>query len=218
MLPPLFRKRQIYFPTLLGWLVLLLFISAPLLLLLRQLGGFLSEQSPVGSGALVIEGWVDRAGFANAVKLYREKHYALLLTTGGPYFLDCERDDPLYRDQVAKLAAANGLKPGELVVIRVPDAPVDRTFRAGIERRRWLQSQTPLLTHVDVLSEGPHARRTRILYERALGDAYVVGIIAAAPAYDLQHWWRSSEGARHVMSEAFAWAWVACCYRPEEGL
>jgi hypothetical protein len=70
---------------------------------------------------------------------------------------------------------------------------------------------------LDVHSLGPHARRSRWLYQRAFGDAVAVGVIAAVPrSYDPAAWWRSSDGARTVLSELAGWVWVRLIFDPGE--
>ena len=49
----------------------------------------------------------------------------------------------------------------------------------------------------------------------AFGSRVAVGILAAAPRrYDLDHWWRSSEGAKAVLGELLSLAWTKCCFWP----
>jgi hypothetical protein len=55
---------------------------------------------------------------------------------------------------------------------------------------------------VNIITVGPHARRTRLLYQRAIGDKVPIGIIALSrDDYDPQRWWRSSTGLREVIGE-----------------
>jgi hypothetical protein len=81
--------------------------------------------------------------------------------------------------------------------------------------RQWAEASGTPVESVDVYSLGPHARRSRWLYQQAFGDAVAVGVIAAAPrAYDPAVWWRSSDGARAVLSELAAWLWVRTFFYP----
>ena len=62
---------------------------------------------------------------------------------------------------------------------------------------------------INVLTQDVHARRTRLLFQRALGERATVGIIAVSnPDYDAGHWWRYSEGVRDVISEAIAYLYA----------
>ena len=56
---------------------------------------------------------------------------------------------------------------------------------------------------------GPHARRSRLLYEEALGGEFKIGIIALADRrFDPEHWWRSSEGVRAVVDDTVAYLYA----------
>ena len=81
--------------------------------------------------------------------------------------------------------------------------------------RQWLEATRRHVASLDVLTQGPHARRSREMYRIALGNGIRVGSIAAPPQdYDLAHWWRHSGGARDVMTEAVGYAWMVCCFWP----
>ena len=67
------------------------------------------------------------------------------------------------------------------------------------------------LSATNVATQGPHARRSRWLYQKAFGDSCVVGIIALRNLeYDPAQWWRTSEGVREVIGESLAYL-LKCC-------
>ena len=100
--------------------------------------------------------------------------------------------------------------PSDLVVTTSSDeAQRDRTFHAAMAVKRWLQDQGFRTASIDVVTIGPHARRSRLLYESALGSEVNVGIIAVEdPRFDPKHWWRSSVGVRTVIDESIAYLYV----------
>ena len=68
---------------------------------------------------------------------------------------------------------------------------------------------------VDVFTLGAHARRSRLLFEKALGDEVAMGVIAAPDqTYDQDHWWRSSNGVRTVLSELIAYLYAVIFFHP----
>jgi hypothetical protein len=90
--------------------------------------------------------------------------------------------------------------------------------------RDWLRTNDPGEKCINVLTEDTHARRTRLLFQEALGKEPRVGIIAVPnPDYDANHWWRYSEGVRGVIDESIAYAyakfffWPASPQAPREG-
>ncbi len=196
-------------PVLLGMLVI---VFSGMTFGVRSLGRFLSPTEPVGRGALLIEGWVSREQFGQAIALYKEGGYTLLLTTGGPFFLDCDRDDVAYVAQVAKLATSSGLNPADLHVVRVPRVTEDRTRAAAIATARWLKSRSDQSKSVDVVSVGPHTRRSWVVYREILEPTGIaVGAVAVSPDYDINAWWSQSAGVKAVVSEALGWFWEVCC-------
>ena len=83
----------------------------------------------------------------------------------------------------------------------------------------WLQSQGRHITSLNLVTEGPHARRSRLLYEKAFGNYVWIGIVALDdPAYDPEHWWRSSEGVREVLFEGIAYFYVRLFFSPPKSL
>ena len=60
-----------------------------------------------------------------------------------------------------------------------------------------------------VATQWPYARRSRLLYQKAFGDSYMVGIIALRNLeYDPAHWWRTSEGGREVIGESIVYLYA----------
>ncbi len=85
------------------------------------------------------------------------------------------------------------------------EVEVDETFIGGKARNM----------HKDV-----HARRTCLLFQKALGHDVAVGVIAVTnPDYDASHWWRYSEGVKDVFAEsvAYIYARLLFFYPPDSG-
>jgi hypothetical protein len=73
----------------------------------------------------------------------------------------------------------------------------------------WLHSHGVTETNFNVISLGPHSRRSRLLFEKALGRDCRVGVTTVEEeGYDARRWWQSSEGVRTVLDEMIAY-WYA---------
>jgi len=73
--------------------------------------------------------------------------------------------------------------------------------------------------NINVLTEGAHARRTRLLYQKAFGRNVTVGIIAVSnPDYDPKQWWRYSDGVREVTGERIAYIYAKFFFFPSASL
>ena len=93
----------------------------------------------------------------------------------------------------------------------------DRTYGSAVALRNWFRDHNMAVSGIDVVTEDVHARRTRLLFEKALGKNVVVGIIAVPnPDYDWRRWWSYSEGVKGVGSEALAYAYARLFFYPSE--
>jgi uncharacterized SAM-binding protein YcdF (DUF218 family) len=91
----------------------------------------------------------------------------------------------------------------------------DRTYAAAVALREWFREHDIAAKSLNVLTENVHARRTRLLFQKALGDDVLVGIIAVPnPDYDSKHWWRYSEGVKGVISEGAAYIYARLFFHP----
>ena len=72
---------------------------------------------------------------------------------------------------------------------------------------------------LNVLTEIVHARRSQLLFSKALGPEISVGIIAIPnPDYDARRWWRSSEGLKDLFSESLGCFYARFFCRPSKDL
>jgi len=206
----------VWAPTLPGWGLL----AGSLALALAGLGlgvpRYLAQTDPVGRGLLVVEGWLPAEAVEGAVEAYRRGGYELFVMTGGPIEEEiCPPGHATYAERGAGLARGFGLRDDDLAVVPAPASAQERTFRSAVSLRQWAEASGRTVSALDVYSYGTHARRSRWLFQRAFGDGVEVGVIAAAPSrYEPAAWWRTSEGARAVLSETAAWAWVQLLFDP----
>ena len=219
----LFRRRTVWLPTWQGGLLIGLLVAATLVFAARHAVGFLALSEPApgrdhtGARTLVVEGWLDRPDLDQAAAIVRRGRYALVLTTGGP--VPAGFDDPArwssYAERAASHLRVNTPAGTRITAIPAPDSAQDRTFLSAVMLREWAKRNGAVLEAVDLVSAGVHARRSRRLYQAALGPEVAVGILATAPAeYDPERWWASSTGAKTVLGETIALAWTVCCFHP----
>ncbi len=213
--PKLLRRRELLLPTAWGWALLIALAAGGGWLGVHGLYDFLAPNDPVGHGFLVVEGWVNDDGLAEAIRLWRTGDYTRIVTTGGPI----ERYASLYpTDNYAEQAAGylrlHGVAARDIAIVPAPASTRERTFVAAVALREWNTASGAERTF-DILSEGPHARRTWSLYRTAFGDGFEIGIRSVAPTlYAPDAWWKSSAGTKDVVTEAIAWVWVTCFFDP----
>jgi uncharacterized SAM-binding protein YcdF (DUF218 family) len=212
----LLRRRQCLVPTLRGWLVLALSIAALAFLAVREAYPFLAVNDPVPGGVLVVEGWVPDYVLEAAIAEFKRNHYARLFVTGIPL----QHGEPLseYKNY-ANLGAASllklGMKTNDVQALPTPATQRDRTYAMALSLKAWLDEHQMSPTKVNLVTSGPHARRSRLIFKKALGRGFPVGVLPIpAKDFDEQHWWRSSQGVRIVIGEALAYGYARLLFHP----
>jgi len=178
---------------------------------------FLAVTQRLNSNVLVVEGWIPDFAIHAAAVEFASGNYKHAFTTGGPvsgmggYTNDYNTSASV---GASRLTVA-GVRHVQMVPSRVMDR--DRTYAAAVALRDWFRSNNFHPRAINVVTEGPHARRTRLLFQKALGDQTGVGIIAVcSPDYDRTKWWSFSEGVRDVVGEAFAYLYARVFFHPSK--
>ena len=211
----LLRRRELILPTWSGWLVLALLSAAGARVFLAWVQPFLAVEAPLGGDVLVVEGWIPDYALREALREFRAHAYSRLITTGGPV---PEGMAFSYQGDYARLAAASlvefGLSPDSIVAAPSSAVRKDRTYAEGKAVAAWMQREGRVCRTLDLFSFSTHARRSRLLYQLALGPATRVGVFAPrALDYDPRRWWVSSSGVRQVTDEWFAYLYAKIAFR-----
>jgi hypothetical protein len=212
----LLRRRPCLLPTLRGWLLLLIPSIALLIAGFRNMNAFLAVNDPVPDGVLVVEGWSPDYALETArLEVQRNPHHKLYVV-GGPL----EQGAPFFEYKTyAELGSVILLRLGMSTdtVQAVPAAYVqkDRTYAAAVALQSWLSQHGDIPKEINLISVGAHARRSRLLFEKAFGSSTRVGIIAVEDrSYDPSHWWKSSQGVRSVVDELIAYGYARFLFSP----
>ena len=212
----LLRRRQCLVPTLRGCLLLALGLMALALVGLLGIGPFLAVTDSVPGGVLVVEGWVPDYMLEAAIAEFKRDHYARLFVTGIPL----EHGAPLsaYKNY-ANIGAATlvklGMSTNDVQAVPTGATRRDRTYAMASSVKHWLREHAMSPTKVNLVTGGPHARRSRLIFEKAFGEGVTVGVIAIpANDYDERHWWHSSQGVRTIIGEALAYGYARLFFYP----
>jgi hypothetical protein len=140
-----------------------------------------------------------------------------LVTTGGPNTRQIKPKHNSYTEQAAAFIVSTSFDQNKLIVIPTPASAQDRTYLSAVIVRDWFSANDIDIKTLTVFSSDVHARRTRMLYQQAFGQNTAIGIIAGEPnGFELQYWWRTSEGAKIVLTEAAGLLWTLCCFSSGE--
>lgn len=166
---------------------------------------FLARHAPVPSDILVIEGWLPDFALAQLDAWLATNAITRIYTTGGPldtgsYLIAWTNYADLTR---ARLITLGYDQRYELIAAPAPKVRRDRTR----ESARALRAVLPLQRgQFNLVSEGPHSRRSWRAFQQVFGDGVAVGSIALVPqAFDARDWWTCSEGLRVVLTETFGY-------------
>jgi hypothetical protein len=100
------------------------------------------------------------------------------------------------------------------VTIGVFSRSTHRTFASARAVKQWLSKSGTSIREVDIFTVGVHARKSWILFRRALGEDYRVGIIAGTESsYDAASWMISKRGVyivvRNLAGYLYSELWLA---------
>jgi uncharacterized SAM-binding protein YcdF (DUF218 family) len=172
---------------------------------------FLAETRRVDGDVLVVEGWVHPYAIRAGVEEFKSHAYRKVFTTGGPvtgkggYINDFQTSASVGAESLVR----TGL-PAEVVQM-VPSHEIgrDRTYSSAIALRDWLIEHKEQTSSFNILTEGAHARRTRLMFQKAFGPNVKVGVISIlSPDFDAKHWWHYSEGTEDVIEETIAYLYA----------
>jgi hypothetical protein len=205
----IFVRRERWALSLIGTsfalIILVLFTFAGFL----ELNPFLAITERVPSDTLVVDGWLPTYDLEKAAEEFRRGHYQRMLVVRAYYQFESIDHDPGNSSYITSVMARKGISPDRVNMVVFPGYQKDRTFFSATAIRDWLAQHAVSVSSLNLATLGPHARRSRLLYQKALGEDVQIGVIALDdPAYDARHWWRFSEGVREVLFEGVAYVYV----------
>ena len=216
----LLRRRSLWVPTWRGWLLLLALCVLASYVGVRGIHPFLGPNRLVASDIMVVEGWVPDYALKRGLDLSLEQRSRYLLLTGGTVRgeVNPEPGDTYARMAMQRLKRIGGDLP-HVHAVPSPELlsePVrDRTYAEALAVKKWLKEQGVSVRSINVLTMGTHARRSRLLFQKAFGPGVEIGVIAIRNReYDPRVWWHYSEGVKEVLSEGAAYLYARFLFQP----
>ena len=199
-----------------GWTLLLGALALVLWQLLVNVDPFLSKSAPIQGEITVVEGWLPDEGLRKAKAYYEAEGYRRMLLTGGPLTMGYHLAQYKTHARMARATLeAIGMAPKLLAEVPGPPVKRDRTYASARAIRQWLESNGEANTPFDIFTQGPHARRSWLLYRKAFSGGRPIGIVSYPPdQYDPNHWWTTSEGLRSVIAETIGWLYAQFLFQP----
>jgi uncharacterized SAM-binding protein YcdF (DUF218 family) len=167
---------------------------------------------------LIVEGWSPVDVLKGAYAEFNAGGYRKILVSGCIVY-DQWTDNPgvTYAEWGASKLRRLGVPNNLIQPVPCSVQRKDRTYSSALAVKQWLDDHGVRPRQINVFTEGTHARRSRLLFQKAFGPEVKVGIIAAAdPQFDPDHWWRSSEGVRDVIGESIAYIYARFLFYPTD--
>ena len=210
MLSRFFQRRTIWYPTPLAWLLLVVLVAAPLFFWWFNGEAFLSMTQRQPAEVLVVEGWIGRDGLTAAKTEFEQGGYRYVVTGGGISKNDWDHRRWNYAEVAGELMIRLGVPADRVIQAPAQDTQSGRTFVTALAVRQAIEAHGLHPTAVNVFTIGAHARRSRLVFAKALGPGIKVGVVAwVQPDHSLGPWWKSSERAEDLIKETVGWFFEA---------
>ncbi len=213
------KKKERWTATWFGNLLKILVFIILLFIFAKSIHPFLAQTRIVDSKVLVVEGFIPDFALEASRSIFIEGNYSLMIITGkkklkGSY-IDLYENDGLHS---AATLEKIGFDTTKIKVISVDkDIRKDRTYATAIAVKHWLKKSNYPGTF-NVVTLGCHARRSHLLFEKAMDEDATIGIIAIEDIrYDRDKWWGSSIGFRSVINETVAYIYARFFFYPKPG-
>ena len=212
------RKRRGL--TLLGWGMLSGALITLGVLFTLTIHPFLALTRSAQGEVLIVEGWLPDYALEKVRDRFQNGNYQFLVTSGGELRIGSH----LSRYKTwARLAAATltaqGVSAEKIITVSVPSVKNDRTYAAALEVKKQLTEKGLVPASIDVVSLGPHSRRTWMIYQMVFSPDIQVGIYSIRPRnYNSEQWWSSSAGVRAIISETIAYLYARLIFNPPVSL
>lgn len=215
---PFFVKKEVRVPTWRFWLTFLALMGTLFYLFMTGIVSYLSTDRPAKAEILSVEGYMPDYAIEEAMHIFQRDGYEHLVVTGNKRtkgaHLDQYANDGEYS---AAVLYQMGFDSSKLTVVAVQtDIRKDRTYHSALALGKWIREHHPGMDAIDIVSLGCHARRSHLLFQKALGDSITVGVHSVTDqSFDPGRWWKSSHGFREISKETIAWIYARWFFRPE---
>jgi uncharacterized SAM-binding protein YcdF (DUF218 family) len=177
---------------------------------------FLAITERVDTQYLVIEGWVPNYGLQESIAEFKSKPYVKVFTVGAEPLsgLNIEPGDSVAGSGRARLQNL-GFSPDLIQAVPAHIKYRNRTYESALALRKWIEENHAPVTSFNLVTLGPHARRSRLLFEKAFAGQARVGIISVEDReYNPKRWWKYSEGVKELIGEGVGYVYVRFFFHP----
>jgi hypothetical protein len=195
-------------PKLLGAFRIAVLLVIPAIWLWFNGEAFFSLTRRLPAEVLVVEGWIGKDGVRAAAAEFELGGYQYIVATGGR--INERQDASNYAEVAEKTLIQSGVPKDRIIIAPTGEIEHERTFKSAVAARGALQTRGLHSETINVLTLGPHARRSRLVYAKVFAPAAQVGVIPWAPSYyKTEPWWRSRGRTKCLLKEILGYPFEA---------
>lgn len=113
----------------------------------------------------------------------------------------------------AEFLIAEGVPSHLIHTIDAPRVSINKTFTTAEAVSKWLIEEGDHIRKVNLITESAHARRSWMLYKKAIPEPIEVGIIASIRSPHIaENWWKSNAYRRYVVSQTVKFWYAVATY------
>lgn len=185
-------------------------------ILFFNLYSFLAPDHAPKTGIMVVEGWIHDEALAEATRLFESGNYSMIACAGIPIETGSYLQEfGSYSEMTAARLRELGIPKKNILICITDDATKDRTYQSAVALRDALIREGITEKKLHLVTTGPHGRRSRMLFKKALGKDYKIGITCLPEStYTPSKWFLCSEGVRSVVGEAIAYIYAKLFFHP----
>ncbi|MCX6953255.1 MAG: YdcF family protein [Verrucomicrobia bacterium] len=203
MLTRFFRRRTVWWPTWPVCLFALVALGVPVALWASYGESFLSPTDRQPADVLVVEGWIGVEGILAAKSEFERGGYRFIVTSGGEMRPRWNPEQWNYALEAQKVLLRAGVPRDRVLAAPARDTPSQRTFISAVAVQRVIEARVPGLKAANIFTAHAHARRSRLVFSKALPAGTPVGTIAwIPPSHGPGPWWKSSERSLDLLKES----------------
>ncbi|MFC2100978.1 DUF1684 domain-containing protein [Bacteroidota bacterium] len=208
----LFSKKHRWGLTLFSWIILLVIFFLFVFIYIKKINSFLSVNNKEDAKILVIEGWIPDYAISEAIIEFKTHSYQKIFTVGSTLMAGSHLSGFHTHAEVAyKTILKLGFEKDKIVMVPSAHFTKDRTYASALALKRYFKAMDITVNSINMVTLGCHARRSRLLFKKAFGKDFNVGVISVNDeSFDPGTWWKSSNGVREIIDEtiAYIYAWI----------
>jgi hypothetical protein len=203
-----FKPRTIWWPTWQCWILLCLLFAGLFFFVVFNVHDFLAVTSRVaGADILIVEAWVPESVVRAAADEFVKGSYRFLVVSN---MHDVDNQNVEFQTNKELLVI------DKLLSLGIAKDRIIECYAAGTDNRRSAAQARAAYDAIrgggikpkgiNVIAPAAHARKTWVVYRKALSSEAPVGIVAVPTGdYDPARWWRTTAGVKWIIANGAAW-------------